>query len=109
MRVIAHEIGHAIGLFHEQMRHDRDKYVTVHKGNIMDRYERQFDVMKQDEYKDFSKPYDYLSIMHYGKLVSVLLKIYIYIYPFVKWINPSVIKSYHFCETISDRIIFVIL
>ena len=72
MIVVAHEIGHAIGLYHEQMRHDRDEYVTVNRNNMKDTYEawKNFKVMTKDQYQDFSKPYDYLSIMHYGKLVS---------------------------------------
>lgn len=73
MKVVVQHIGHAIGLLHEHMRHDRDEYVTVHEENIVDTYNarRQFDVMEQDRYQYFSKPYDYLSVMHYGKLVNV--------------------------------------
>ena len=71
VRVVAHEIGHAIGLFHEHMRHDRDDYVTVNHDNIKKNESRNFELMTEGEYQDFSIPYDYLSIMHYGKLVSI--------------------------------------
>lgn len=32
--VIAHEFGHALGLFHEHVRHDRDRWVTINWANI---------------------------------------------------------------------------
>ncbi len=33
---ILHEIGHAVGLFHEQSRPDRDSFVTLHLENVND-------------------------------------------------------------------------
>ncbi|XP_052224003.1 uncharacterized protein LOC127839660 [Dreissena polymorpha] len=65
--IILHEIGHAIGLYHEHMREDRDNYLTVNYKNISQEYYDQFITLSADQYLDFNKPYDYHSIMHYGK------------------------------------------
>ncbi|KAH3793636.1 hypothetical protein DPMN_147151 [Dreissena polymorpha] len=65
--IILHEIGHAIGLYHEQMRADRDNYLTVNYEYINQENHNQFDKLNASEYLDFNKPYDYQSIMHYGK------------------------------------------
>ena len=57
-----HEIGHAAGLWHEQSRSDRDKFITIHWENIEKYEEHNF---YQKTGKDLG-PYDYGSIMHYG-------------------------------------------
>jgi hypothetical protein len=56
---ILHEMGHAVGLFHEHQRPDRDEYVTVAGGNATN-YGR-----KDPNEVLLLTPYDYLSIMHY--------------------------------------------
>ncbi|XP_049818579.1 hatching enzyme 1.2 isoform X2 [Aethina tumida] len=60
-----HELMHALGIFHEQSRWDRDKFVKIHEDNIIPRYRGNFD--KQSlENTTYSFEYDYDSIMHYG-------------------------------------------
>jgi len=61
---VAHELGHVIGLQHEQNRKDRDKYVQVLFENIKDDMHSQFAYGR--ETSRFDTPYDYCSIMHYG-------------------------------------------
>ncbi|MEO7652376.1 MAG: M12 family metallopeptidase [Bryobacteraceae bacterium] len=61
---LTHELGHTIGLWHQQSRPDRDRYVRVLYQNIRETSARDFDVQMSDE--PAIRPYDYGSIMHYG-------------------------------------------
>lgn len=58
-----HEIGHTIGLWHEQSREDRDTFVRIQWANITPGMEHNFDQHIADG--DDLGPYDYGSIMHY--------------------------------------------
>ena len=60
-----HEIGHALGLWHEQGRSDRDEYVTVHFENIIPQYAHNFNQHISDG-EDVGE-YDYDSLMHYPR------------------------------------------
>ncbi|RDW66418.1 metalloendopeptidase [Coleophoma cylindrospora] len=58
-----HEIGHLIGLAHEQQRPDRDQYVRVLTNRIDPNFLDQFDILP---WIDTSLPFDYNSIMMYS-------------------------------------------
>jgi len=60
-----HEIGHAIGLYHEQCRWDRDSYVKVDLDNVKSSQLQNYDKTRSPMTN--SQPYDYLSIMQYGE------------------------------------------
>jgi len=60
-----HEIGHAVGLWHEQSREDRDQFVTIHWQNIQAGREHNFNQHIVDG--DDVGAYDYGSIMHYER------------------------------------------
>ena len=57
-----HEMGHTLGLWHEQSRHDRDWFVSIVYANIIPGYEGNFD--KALPSLDLGV-YDLKSIMHY--------------------------------------------
>lgn len=61
----AHEIGHALGFYHEQSRPDRDNYVTIYKQNIMQGMAYNFNKYGRDTIDSLGTPYDYASVMHY--------------------------------------------
>ena len=62
---IIHEVGHAIGLFHEHTRPDRDNFISINWNNIVDGKSFNFDVLNAGI--EQLGPYDYGSIMHYGE------------------------------------------
>lgn len=61
--LIVHELGHTLGLRHEQNRPDRDQYVVIYTQNITPGQAGNFIT-----YTDATPygPYDFDSVMHYG-------------------------------------------
>ncbi len=60
-----HEIGHTVGLWHEQSRQDRDKFITINWTSIIPDAKHNFDQHIRDG-MDLGD-YDFGSIMHYPR------------------------------------------
>jgi hypothetical protein len=61
---VSHELGHAIGLFHEHQRADRDSYVTIDFTNVRQNAEGNFNILSN---LPLVGEYDFGSIMHYRR------------------------------------------
>ncbi|EPB73358.1 hypothetical protein ANCCEY_07518 [Ancylostoma ceylanicum] len=67
----AHEVGHALGLYHTQNRHDRGHYIKLNMEKIKkDNLVEQFVELTEEQNENYGLPYDYGSIMHYGSSVK---------------------------------------
>nr|CAD2180515.1 unnamed protein product [Meloidogyne enterolobii] len=64
--IIAHEIGHALGTFHEQARPDQSRHIAIHYNNIPLTRWNNFQPVNEDQAETFKLPYDPGSVMHYG-------------------------------------------
>jgi len=60
---ILHEMGHAVGVWHEQSRPDRDTYVNVNYGAVIKAARSNFDKLLDDD--QLLTLYDYASVMEY--------------------------------------------
>jgi len=60
---LLHEMGHVVGLYHEQSRPDRDSFVTISYANMIKGSKPNFDQLL-DNYQQLGL-YDYGSVMHY--------------------------------------------
>lgn len=60
-----HEIGHTVGLWHEQSRGDRDQFITIDWNNVKPEARHNFDQHRTDG-TDVDE-YDYDSVMHYPR------------------------------------------
>jgi len=61
--IVAHELMHAMGIYHEQSRTDRDNFVRIAYENIISGYESNFNIVPSSSLLGTS--YDLLSVMHY--------------------------------------------
>uniref|UniRef100_A0A665V5G8 Metalloendopeptidase n=1 Tax=Echeneis naucrates TaxID=173247 RepID=A0A665V5G8_ECHNA len=62
--IVQHEFNHALGFQHEQTRSDRDSYVRINWENIEPSMAYNF---QKANTNNLNTPYDYSSIMHYGR------------------------------------------
>ena len=69
MGSVIHEIGHAVGLWHEQSREDRDAFIDINWDNIIEEYKHNFEQHITDG--DDIGTYDYCSIMHYPETIRI--------------------------------------
>lgn len=67
---VVHEIGHAVGLWHEHERSDRDSHVWA-RSHPLGRVDGVFYYRKDGPYAVASGPYDYGSVMHYRRIGPV--------------------------------------
>ena len=62
---VCHEVGHAIGFYHEQQRDDRDTYVVILTQNIIPGQEPNFAKLPGGSVAQGA--YDFYSVMHYAR------------------------------------------
>ncbi len=66
---LLHEMGHIIGLYHEQTRTDRNSYVTMYYGNVVkSTWPDNFAINMQNQ--QLLTAYDYASVMQYPAFVD---------------------------------------
>lgn len=64
---VVHELGHAMGFWHEHTRPDRDEHINIVWNNIIRGQETNFNISSLNDVDALGLPYDFDSIMHYAK------------------------------------------
>lgn len=65
--IVQHEVLHALGVFHEQSRPDRDDYIGLNLNNVLPKQRYNYDKSSIASTETFGLPYDYGSVMQYDK------------------------------------------
>ena len=69
-RIVLHELGHAIGFYHEHNRPDRDDYIDIIYDNIWDGFKSQFYKHQPGQTNTLGLGYDFQSVMHYRRTAA---------------------------------------
>uniref|UniRef100_A0A8R1E2F0 Zinc metalloproteinase n=1 Tax=Caenorhabditis japonica TaxID=281687 RepID=A0A8R1E2F0_CAEJA len=64
--IISHEIGHSLGIFHEQARPDQERHIAINYNNIPLSRWNNFQAVGENHADTYDLPYDTGSVMHYG-------------------------------------------
>jgi len=75
---VIHEMGHSLGMYHEQRRPDRDNHVRIDLSPVRRDLQGNFQKQPYSNIDSRGSPYDYRSIMHYDKTAFGGGKITIY-------------------------------
>jgi len=67
MFTVCHELMHAVGVFHEQCRKDRDNFISIHLDNVVDDQKHNFQI---EDNGTSHGSFDYCSIMEYRSFIN---------------------------------------
>lgn len=80
-----HELGHLLGLYHEQSRADRDEYVEIDLSNVPDNAHFAFNKLTFPVFG----PYDFGSVMHYSAMAFAIDRSRPVIIPRPGWVSAA--------------------